>query len=178
MKQLEKIIPNLDNSVLSIGFDEESKFLKKIKENKKVKELYTIVGSSRNTKKIKKKFLSGKKSIDVKKLSKTLKKKTFDYTIVNFEVIKPFFRAFVKSSLKVSNKTIYLYIEDNDYDINEIIYRYNRYNNTVKKLEESSTIILEFDIKNKKNKTGKSILFKIRDLSYDFVEFVANIIIG
>ena len=85
---------------------------------------------------------------------------------------------FIKSSLKVSNKTIYLYIEDNDYDINEIIYRYNRYNNTLIKLEEYSTIILEFDIKNKKNKTGKSILFKIRDLSYDFVEFVANIIIG
>lgn len=182
MKLLNNLSKELSGSVLVIGFEDNSSLVKSLKENKKTTIVYTL-NSNGNTvlkKQKKKKKLNGEKDINIKKLSKELKKQkqSFDYIICNFETILPFFRGFIKNSILTANKKVYLYNDISTYNVDEIVYRYKRFGCKVKKEKEKNTHLITIESEKKKLSKLKLFIYRIRDLFYDFFEFIGNILIG
>lgn len=182
MKLLNDLSKEISGSVLVIGYEENSTLVKTLKESKKTTIVYTL-NSNGNTilkRQNKKKKLNGEKDINIKKLSKELKKQrqSFDYIICNFETILPFFRGFIKNSILTANKKIYLHDNVSTYNADEIIYRYQRYGCKIKKEEEKGMYLITINSEKIKLSKFKLFIYKIRDLFYDFFEFIGNVLIG
>ncbi len=181
MQELNAIGRNLKGSVLVIGFDDDSKFVKDLKSNKNLNIVYTLTsnikGKNKKTKK-KKKKLNGERNIDIKKLKKEFRKQTFDYIICDFDTISPFFRSFIKNSILLAKEKVYLYIEGTDYDHDQIFYRYERYGAKVFKSGVKEEYLFEIKVNNVKVPFYKSFGYWFKDIGYDFVEFIGNILIG
>ncbi len=181
MQELNEIGKNLKGSVLVIGFNDKSKLVKDLKNNKHLNIVYTLTndikGKNKKNKK-KKKKLNGERNIDIKKLRKEFKKQTFDYIICEFDIITPFFRSFIKNSILVAKEKVYLYVEGMDYDHEQIFYRYERYGAKVFKTGVKEEYLFEIKVNNVKVPVSKSFRYWFKDLGYDFVEFIGNILIG
>lgn len=181
MQELNAIGRNLKGSVLVIGFDDDSKFVKDLKSNKNLNIVYTLTsnikGKNKKTKK-KKKKLNGERNIDIKKLKKEFRKQTFDYIICDFDTITPFFRSFIKNSILLAKEKVYLYVEGTDYDHDQIFYRYERYGAKVFKSGVKEEYLFEIKVNNVKVPFYKSFGYWFKDIGYDFVEFIGNILIG
>ncbi len=181
MQELNAIGRNLKGSVLVIGFDDDSKFVKDLKSNKNLNIVYTLTsnikGKNKKTKK-KKKKLNGERNIDIKKLKKEFRKQTFDYIICDFDTISPFFRSFIKNSILLAKEKVYLYIEGTDYDHDQIFYRYERYGAKVFKSGVKEEYLFEIKVNNVKVPFYKSFGYWFKDIGYDFVEFIGNVLIG
>jgi|GEM_PF-3294977 len=181
MQELNEIGKKLKGSVLVIGFDDDSKIVKDLKNNKNLNIVYTLTnntkGKNKKTKK-KKKKLNGERNIDIKKLKKEFKKQTFDYIICAFDTVTPFFRSFIKNSILLAKEKIYLYVEGTDYDHEQIFYRYERYGAKVFKSGVKEEYLFEIKVNNVKVPFYKSFRYWFKDIGYDFVEFIGNILIG
>ena len=181
MEKLEKVLKKLKGSILIIGYDDNDKMVKELRENKDIIQLYTLNNKRSNSvfsKNSKKKRLNKSKTISIKKLKKELKKDKFDYILCNFEVILPFFRSFVKNSILVADKNIFMYVSNDDYDYEEISKRYTRYGCEVVKTFVKTEALFEIKTENIKIPFIKKFLYWFRDVFYDIVEFVGNIMIG
>ena len=76
MQELNEIGKSLRGSVLVIGFSDDSKLVKDLKNNKNLDIVYTLTSNVKGKKKKnkkKKKKLNGERNIDIKKLKKELK---------------------------------------------------------------------------------------------------------
>lgn len=180
MNELEKICEKLQKSVLIVGFNEESKLVKNIKKNKNIDTVYTLTNhlGEKYKKNKKKKKLNAEKNIDIKKLKKELKGQTFDYIVCDFNTVNPFFRSFVKNSILIANKKVYLYVDGLDYEHDQILYRYERYGSKTFKSGSKEEYLFEIDVTSARVPFYKTFLYWFKDVSYDFVEFIANILIG
>lgn len=181
MQELNEIGKKLKGSVLVIGFGDDSKLVKDLKNNKNLNIVYTLTsnakGKNKKTKK-KKKKLNGERNIDIKKLKKEFKKQTFDYIICDFDIINPFFRSFIKNSILLAKEKVYLYVEGIDYDHEQIFYRYERYGAKVFKSGVKEEYLFEIKVNNVKVPFYKSFGYWFKDLGYDFIEFIGNVLIG
>lgn len=177
MKELNELGKKINGSVLTIGFDDDTLLIKRLKNNKNIKDLYTLVNLG-NGKRKKSKKLAGDKNINIKKLFKELEKRTFDYIICDFDTITPFFRSFIKNSILVANKEIFLFVQGLDYEHEQIVYRYKRYGAKIKKVEEKDNYLFKIEVNGIKVPFFKSFIYWFKDISYDFVEFIADILIG
>lgn len=182
MEILEALGNELSGNVLVIGYDDECKLVRTLKKSKRTEIVYTLNnnGNSILKRQNKKKKLNGYKDINIRKLNKELKKQKheFDYVICNFEVILPFFRGFVKNSILISGKKLFIHNNIPTYNVDEIVYRYSRYGCKVKKEDEKKENLLTISTKNIKISKVKNFFYWFRDLFYDFFEFIANILIG
>lgn len=170
-KELTKIIKKLSGSVLSIGLDEELN--KELEKNNNIDELDEInlitkkKGNIKTTKKIKLK----NKRINIKKLKKVYSKKKTNYIVCNYEVMKKYMRYFIKDSVYINNKFLYLYGTSTK-EINMIIKRYKRYNVLIKPMENKEYFIIEIDNTNSKNNAFKDFFYFI----YDTLELITDLI--
>lgn len=176
MDNLIKKAEKIKGRVLVIGFKEESKIVRTLNNNKNITELVILTNDEKKPKGKKKSFLSGKK-VNIKRLYKELKKDRYDYLIYDFNCIISYLRKFIKNSIKISDN-IYIYSKKMDYDIKELKYRYSRYNCVIKDIEVNENLLLEINNKNVKFNFIKSIGYYFKDMAYDIIEFIANIMIG
>lgn len=192
MEKLDKLYKNLEGSILIIGFEDKGPIVRNLRDSKKITKLFTLNSNessflkrsryknvSKTAKKdIDKKKLDKKKVINIKKLYKELNKENFDYILCDFETILPYFRSYVRNSILVSNKKVLIYVNNIDYNLDEINVRYSRYGCNVSNSKSKNEYLYEIDTKDIKVTFYKRFIYWIRDIFYDLFEFIANIIIG
>lgn len=178
MKELDELGKKLTGSVLTIGFEGNSKLVKELNKNKMIETVYTLTNDIKGKNKKKRKKKHGDKTIDIKKLKKTFKNESFDYIICDFDTITPFFRSFVNNSILLANKNVYLYVEGMDYEHEQIMYRYERYGAKIVKVGTYDYYLFDISVKEAKITFLKSFMYWFKDFCYDFIETLANILIG
>ncbi len=190
-KELIKIIKKLNGSVLALGLSTD--LIVKLQENMNILDLDTInlthkkKGEINSRTKIDEKKLEAydtkykiqrlkSKKINIKKLRKLYNKKKTDYIICNYEEIKKYMRYFIKDSVYINSKTLYLYGISNK-EVNTIIKKYKRYDVLIKPTIKNDYFILEIDNTNSKNSI-KDILYFIGDTIESITDFIGDILIN
>ena len=174
--EIKKIIKKLSGSVLSIGLSEN--LLSELNNNDKILELDEIgfndskKGSIKTAKKVKK-----RKRINIKKLRKIYKKKGTNYIICNYEIIKKYMRFFIKDSVYINNKKLYLY-GTSIKEVKQIISKYKRYNVLVKNTENKDYFVLEIDNTSSKNNIFKDFIYFIIDTFELVSDLIGNFLIN
>lgn len=173
VKELTRLGRILSGNILSIGFRTDSEFIKKLYENKKITQIYTLLNKKENSK-FKKKKLFGNRTINIKKLKKVFKKKKIDYTFIELSSVDKFLYSVVKNSIDITNKNIYILLDNKRIDEEVLMKRYSRYGCKC----SIKNNILNIDCKNIKTNKFKNFIFFMRDLNYDLQEIIAFILIG
>ena len=86
-------LKKMSGSVLGIGLSEKEQNI--LEKNDKVVECYLLNSGSTSSDNSK----GYTKTIDIRKIKKLFRKKSFDYIIGNFEQLKPYLRSFIKNSI-------------------------------------------------------------------------------
>ena len=176
-KELIKIIKKLSGSVLSIGLDDELNL--ELERNNKIDELdeINIISKKSGSIKTNKKIKIKSKKINIKKLKKIYNKKKTNYIICNYEVIKKYMRYFIKDSVYINNKKLYLY-GISVKEVKTIINKYKRYNVLIKPNENKDYFIIEIDNTNSKNHIFKDIFYFISDTIELISDLIGNFLIN
>ena len=116
-------------------------------------------------------------NINIKKLRRTLNKKSTNYLICNFDCIKDYYKYVIKDTVYINNNIIYIYSnikENKDF----LIERYSRYNVKIEVTDYKDGFLLTIDNKNSKNSYFKDKLYFIKDTMYNLTDFISNILIS
>lgn len=164
---LNKELKKISGSVLGIGLDEKAQNI--LDKNKNVVECFLLNSNSTGNSKTK----GRTKTINIKKIRKTFRKKSFDYIIGNFEELKPYLRSFIKNSIYLNKGKIYFY-NITDFELEELENRYKRYNS---KIDISKDLAI-IDNSNAKTNILKNIIYYTRDLTYDIIDYIGKILVN
>lgn len=164
---LNKELKKISGSVLGIGLDEKDQNI--LDKNKNVVECFLLNSNSTGNSKTK----GRTKTINIKKIRKTFRKKSFDYIIGNFEELKPYLRSFIKNSIYLNKGKIYFY-NITDFELEELENRYKRYNS---KIDISKDLVI-IDNSNAKTNILKNIIYYTRDLIYDIIDYIGKILVN
>ena len=164
---LNKELKKISGSVLGIGLDEGMQNI--LDKNKNVVECFLLNSNSTGNSKTK----GRTKTINIKKIRKTFRKKSFDYIIGNFEELKPYLRSFIKNSIYLNKGKIYFY-NITDFELEELENRYKRYNS---KIDINKDLVI-IDNSNAKTNILKNIVYYTRDLTYDIIDYIGKIFVN
>ena len=175
-KYLLDIIKKIEGNIIGVGLD--PMLLDGFNKNKRVN-VYTInrAKSKFGFGKSKKRTTSSGRTINIKKLYKYFKKDTIDYIIGDIEEVNDYLKYFIRDSIYLCKKKIYLY-GNKDIDIELIIKRYKRYKLNIELKEFKDSYLLIIDTSNKKINFIKNKLYFITDTLYNIVDFISNILIS
>lgn len=166
MKELKKIIKNLDGNVLGIGLFED--LIKEIEDNDKIVNCNLLNSYIKG----KKKFSLFNKTIKIKKIRKVFKKKKIDYIICNYDEINNYFNTFIKDSIYINKKKIYYF---GNVDIDLLKYKYGRYNTNI--IIKNKNLI-EIDVSKAKNNFFKDNYYRLKDFKDKLVELIGDILMN
>ena len=166
MKELKKIIKNLDGNVLGIGLS--SDLIEEIENNDKIVNCNLLNPYIKS----KKKFSLFNKTIKIKKIRKVFKKKKVDYIICNYDEINNYFNTFVKDSIYINKKKIYYF---GNVDISLLKYKYGRYNTNI--IIKNKNLI-EIDNSKAKNNFFKDNYYRLKDFKDRLVELIGDILMN
>lgn len=164
---LNKELKKISGSVLGIGLDEKAQNI--LDKNKNVVECFLLNSNSTGNSKTK----GRTKTINIKKIRKTFRKKSFDYIIGNFEELKPYLRSFIKNSIYLNKGKIYFY-NITDFELEELENRYKRYNS---KIDINKDLVI-IDNSNAKTNILKNIIYYTRDVTYDIIDYIGKILVN
>lgn len=174
-KELKKIFSKLSKSVVGIGLDDELSYT--LESNDNILELDIINIEKKKKGKLNNKTKNKSRKINIKKLKKIYNKKSVEYVICNYEVIKKYFRYFISDSIYMNNNKLYLYGTSME-DIKEIKKKYKRYNTLIKVTDEKKYFIIEIDNKESKNNFFKDKLYFIVDTYNYLVDIIGDFLIN
>lgn len=160
-------LKKISGVVLAIGLNDKEQTI--LEKNSKIEECYLLNSNSYSSN-----FTKGySKTINIRKIKRIFRKKSFDYIIANFEELKPYLRTFIKNSIYL-NKGITYFYDVKDFDKDELKKRYVRYNSKVEIKKNS------ISVNNEKAKTNivLNLFYYVCDLIYDVVDYVGNIFIS
>lgn len=170
---LKSYVREIEGSLLGIGI-KENKILELIEENNKILNCDLLNSNNIHSKDGKGKRM---KTISIKKIRKVFKKKRFDYIIANSEELKKYFKTFVRDSIYINKKKIYIYV-DNEYDFSRLETMYKRYNAIMKVEKCKDGNILIIDTSKSKDHKFKNKFYYFFDTIYDVFDnigdFLAN----
>ena len=161
-------LKKISGSVLGIGLSNKEQQI--IDKNDKVIECYLLNSNSTTSLGNSKEYT---KVIDIKKIRKIFRKKSFDYIICNFEELKPYLRSFIKNSIYLSRNKIYFY-SINDFELEELKNRYTRYGSNV----EIKKDLFIVDNNNSKTNIFKNIFYYFCDLIYDVIDYIGKMLVN
>lgn len=160
-------LKKLKGTVLGIGLSEqEQKILEK---NKDVVECYLMDSNKKGNSKGKGKV----KTINIRKIRRKFRDKSFDYIIANFEELKPYLRSFIKNSIYLNRGKLYYY-NIKDFELEELENRYIRYSSKVE-IKKGLVII---DNTNSKTNIFKNIFYYFCDLVYDVIDLIGRMLVN
>lgn len=166
MKELKKIIKNLDGNVLGIGLFED--LIKEIENNDKIINCDLLNPYIKR----KKKFSLFNKTIKIKKIRKIFKKKKIDYIICNYDEINNYFNTFVKDSVYINKKKIYYF---GNVDIDLVKYKYGRYDTNI--IIKNKNLV-EIDNSKAKNNFLKDNYYRLKDFKDRLIELIGDILMN
>ncbi len=166
MKELIKIIRNLDGRVLGIGLDEN--LIKEIEINDKITECDLLNSHSKG----KSKFSLFNKTIRIKKIRKIFKKKKIDYIICNYDDINKYFNTFIKDSIYINKRKIFYF---GNIDIELLKTRYGRYDTNI---VIKSKNLIEIDCSKAKNNFFKDNYYRLKDFKSKLIEVIGDILMN
>lgn len=166
MKELKKIIKNLDDNVLGIGLSED--LIKEIENNDKIINCNLLNPYIKG----KKKFSLFNKTIKIKKIRKIFKKKKIDYIICNYDEINNYFNTFVKDSVYINKKKIYYF---GNVDIDLVKYKYGRYDTNI--IIKNKNLV-EIDNSKAKNNFLKDNYYRLKDFKDRLIELIGDILMN
>lgn len=178
-KYLLEIIKKIEGNVIGIGLDD--KLLDGFNKNNRVN-VYTIekakpsfgMGGGKN----KKRKTNSGKTINIKKLYKYFKKNSVDYIIGNIEEVNDYLKYFIRDSIYLDKKMIYLYGSKDKLDIELLSRRYKRYKSNIEVKEFKDSVLLIIDNSKVKSNWFKNKGYYISDTMYNLVEFISNILVS
>lgn len=176
-KSLLEIIKKLKGNIIGIGLDD--KLLSGFTGNNLVN-VYTIEKDKNISTlgKSKKRKTNSGKTINIKKLYKYFKKDSVDYIICNVEEVNDYLKYFIKDSVYLNNKKIYLYGTKEIVDCDLLKKRYRRYKSNVEIKEFKDNILLIIDNSNSKSNWVLNKIYFIKDTFYNLAEFISDILIS
>ena len=174
-KSLLEIIKKIKGNVLCVGVDD--KLLDGFARNNLVN-VYTIDKAQRGlgVAKSKKRNTGSGKTINIKKLYKYFKKSSVDCIICNAEEVNDYLKYFVRDSIYLDKKKIYIYGKKESTDIQLLEKRYQRYNAKVEIKEFKENVLFIINNENVKVNWFKNKCFFTQDTFYNFVEFISNVL--
>ncbi|MDD3453053.1 MAG: hypothetical protein PHN42_02085 [Bacilli bacterium] len=170
--ELINYIKSMSESVLFFG-EYNDKILDTINENKKI--INCDILSSEN--KVNSKSQGKNKIIYIKDLRKKYKKKKLNYIVGDIKQLDKYKRTFVKDSIYINKKTIYLYC-DNEYENNYLIKMYKRYNTKIDILSCIDGKIIIIDTSSSKTNIIKDIFYSMIDFLIKIYDFIGDMLIG
>lgn len=150
---MKEKIKNIKGNLLLISNDEE--LMDAASNNKNIDESYTL-SSINNKEKSKNKLKLGNKKIQINKIKRYFNKKSIDYIVVDYKLIKDFLPRFVKNSVYLNRGNLYFYNLEKE---NEIVKKYQRYKAEIKENKE----YIEINNKNTKNNIIKDNYYIFKD---------------
>ena len=166
MKELKKIIKNLDGNVLGIGLSED--LIKEIENNDKIINCNLLNPYIKG----KKKFSLFNKTIKIKKIRKIFKKKKIDYIICNYDEINNHLNTFIKDSVYINKKKIYYF---GNVDIDLLKYKYGRYDTNI--IIKNKNLV-EIDNSKAKNNFLKDNYYRLKDFKDRLIELIGDILMN
>ena len=113
------------------------------------------------------------KKLNIKNLRKKYKKKGLNYMIVNAEDIMPYKNRFVRDSIYITKKSIYL-IGNEDV----LLVMYKRYSKQIEKIECLDGVIIKIDVSKSKNNKIKDFLYFVKDNLIDLGNAISDFLIS
>lgn len=162
---MKEKIKNIKGNLLLISNDEE--LIDIASKNKNIDESYTL--SSINKSKNQKKLKLGNKKIQINKIKRYFNKKSIDYIIVDYKLIKDFLPKFVKNSVYLNRGFLYFYNLEKE---NEIVKKYQRYKAEIKENKE----YIEINNKNTKNNIIKDNYYIFKDKSDKILDKLSDLL--
>ena len=169
-------IKQMKNNLLGIGIEDE-KVLKEIEKNSKIELCFLLNNYSKgNGKKFKLYKRNKTKKINIKKLKKHFRKKSFENIICNYEIVKKIYKSFVPNSIYINKGKLFIY--GNIKDLEKVKEKYIRYTDKIKVKKNNKKFLLIIDNEKAKTNIIKDNCYKIKDIvndSLDYLtEFLAN----
>ena len=123
--------------------------------------------SNKENNKIKLKL--GNKKIQINKIKRYFNKKSIDYIVVDYKLIKDFLPRFVKNSVYLNRGNLYFYNLEKE---NEIVKKYQRYKAEIKENKE----YIEINNKNTKNNIIKDNYYIFKDKKDKILDKLSDLI--
>ncbi len=171
-KRLVSIIKKLNGNLLAFEIDNK-KIIDVIDSNNKITncDLYNCWCEEDDSK--------GKsKRVFITSLRKRYKKKGNDYIIAFIDNMDKYFKTFIKDSIYINKKDIYLYTYNKEYDLDLIIKKYKRYNVNIEIINLKNGCILKISTSNAKNNRIKDFYYYVYDLLIDIIDSITDILIN
>lgn len=163
---MKEKIKNIKGNLLLISNDEE--LMDAASNNKNIDESYTL-SSINNKEKSKNKLKLGNKKIQINKIKRYFNKKSIDYIVVDYKLIKDFLPRFVKNSVYLNRGNLYFYNLEKE---NEIVKKYQRYKAEIKENKE----YIEINNKNTKNNIIKDNYYIFKDKKDKILDKLSDLI--
>ena len=163
---MKEKIKNIKGNLLLISNDEE--LMDVASKNKNIDESYTL-SSINNKEKNKNKLKLGNKKIQINKIKRYFNKKSIDYIVVDYKLIKDFLPRFVKNSIYLNRGNLYFYNLEKE---NEIVKKYQRYKSEIKENKE----YIEINNKNTKNNIIKDNYYIFKDKKDKILDKLSDLI--
>lgn len=177
INDLKKICKELDGNIITIGLENKT-VVDELEKNNKINSLYSMQFNGKKRSKKQGKRIRRSKTISIKKIRKVFKKKRIDYIICNIEDIERFLRTFIKDSIYINKKKLYIYGDKNNIDIDLLEKRYKRYNVKINIIEYSKEVLMEIDTTNAYNNFFKDIFYNISDILYSIYNTIGDLLIS
>lgn len=177
INDLKKICKEIDGNIITIGLENKT-VLDELEKNTKINNLYSMQFNGKKRSKKRERGKKKSKNVSIKKIRKIFKKKRMDYTICNIEDIERFLRTFIKDSIYISKKKLYIYGNKNSMDVELIEKRYKRYNVTINIIEYTKEILIEIDTTKAYNNFFKDAFYNIVDILYSIYNTIGDLLIN
>lgn len=167
-----KEIKNMKGSLLGIGINDVS-MLDAIENNDNIDLCYILSNGGRAENKKFKLFKRGRtKKINIKKLKNHFRKKSIDYILCDYKVVRKFYKSFVPNSIYINKSNLLIY--GNIKELDKIKEKYERYTKDIKLEKNNKTFLLIINNKNVKTNIIKDTLYKIKDTFNDALDYLTK----
>lgn len=174
-KELVNIVKKISGNILIIG-EVSYKVEEAIEKNDNI--INVDVLAEIKAKKGLKIKLPRPKKIKLKKLRKKFKKKRLDTVICNVNDFEKYMRFFISDSIYISKSSVYCYGILDEYKIDELIKKYNRYDVIIDKKIKGNSFILEINTTNAKSNIFKDKFYRIKDFWANIIDIIGDLLLN
>lgn len=177
INDLKKICKDLNGNIITIGLENKT-VVDELAKNSKINSLYSMEFNGKKRSKKHEKGSKKSKTVSIKKIRKIFKKKRIDYIVCNIKDVERFLRTFIKDSIYINKKKLYIYGDKNSFDIDIIEKRYKRYNVKINITEYHKEFLVEIDTTNAYNNFFKDSFYSIIDILCSIYNVIGDLLIS
>ena len=118
------------------------------------------------------------KNVKIKKIKKKNKRKKIDFTLCEISDCKAHFKTFINDTIYFTKKKVYYYGKTDEYDLDDLIKKYRRYNVIITITKYSDEFILEIDTSCAKTNKIKAFFYRIIDSISSFFDFLTDFLLS